>query len=476
MHSLDFLSDSPRIFIFQKEANKTNFGGVLFLIYAIVMILISLAYILDYALNEKYTYEAISFYNHTDNEEEINKMNDDKELNPYLELTISLKNDNFSLMDKRVSEVDFLEKDHIDKEGNSIYKIRDKANNFELIIFFFCGEDKNCASIELNKWNQIGNIKLEYPGYKIDHFNDPPIYKDKNKIFEIGLFFEESYEPKVYFFDWEVIKYKDQKSVFDTFTNKKTEYTFGHLKNDKPETEFLIDDIKDFINEWNIKGKGHFLPLFAIGSKNNHDQYLLYKRKKVSFLDVLANIGALFSTIKTCFSIFFSFYSKNFNNYKIIGKLFDSPKVPIKNIELSQKSEENMIFNEKEEEKEKMNEIKNSEPLIDKTQNDFNIKTKDFDINEDIEENNVNKSSSFSLRKLHFYDFFINNFYSKCFKRRRNQEIINMANDIIYKYLSIDSLLYNQIKLESLFKDYKWNNPILNDIQTNQMIIKLKNI
>ena len=181
MHSLDFLSDSPRIFIFQKEANNTNFGGVLFLIYAIVMILISLAYILDYALNEKYTYEAISFYNHTDNEEEINKMNDDKELNPYLELTISLKNDNFSLMDKRVSEVAFLEKDHIDKEGNSIYKIRDKANNFQLIIFFFCGEDKNCASIELNKWNQIGKI--------IDHFNVPPIYKDKNKIFEIGLFF-----------------------------------------------------------------------------------------------------------------------------------------------------------------------------------------------------------------------------------------------------------------------------------------------
>ena len=191
---------------------------------------------------------------------------------------------------------------------------------------------------------------------------------------------------------------------------------------------------------------------------------------------MLANIGALFSTIKTCFSIFFSFYSKNFNNYKIIGKLFDSPKVPIKNIELSQKSEENITFNEKEEEKEKMNDVKNSEPLIDKTPNDFNIKTKDSDINEDIEENNINKSSSFSLRKLHFYDFLINNFYSKCFKRRRNQEIINMTNDIIYKYLSIDSLLYNQIKLESLFKDYKWNNSILNDIQTNQMIIKLKNI
>ena len=41
--------------------------------------------------------------------------------------------------------------------------------------------------------------------------------------------------------------------------------------------------------------------------------------------------------------------------------------------------------------------------------------------------------------------------------------------------MSIDSLLYNQIKLENLFKDYKWNDPELNDIKNNRMIISLKN-
>ena len=50
-----------------------------------------------------------------------------------------------------------------------------------------------------------------------------------------------------------------------------------------------------------------------------------------------------------------------------------------------------------------------------------------------------------------------------------------MTNDILYNYLSMDSLLYNQIKLENLLKDYKWNNKSLNDIQNNKMIIKLKN-
>ena len=57
----------------------------------------------------------------------------------------------------------------------------------------------------------------------------------------------------------------------------------------------------------------------------------------------------------------------------------------------------------------------------------------------------------------------------------KNQEIINTTNEIIYKYISIDNLLYNQLKLENLFQDYKWNNPKLNSIQNNKMIMKLKN-
>ena len=50
-----------------------------------------------------------------------------------------------------------------------------------------------------------------------------------------------------------------------------------------------------------------------------------------------------------------------------------------------------------------------------------------------------------------------------------------MANIIMYRYLSIDYLLYNMIKLESLLIDYKWNNPLLNKIENNNMVIKLKN-
>ena len=165
---------------------------------------------------------------------------------------------------------------------------------------------------------------------------------------------------------------------------------------------------------------------------------------------------------------FFSFYSRNFNNYKVVGKILDIPKEPIKKIELTTKFKDDISLNEKEtEENENMNDNnKKSEPLINKPSNDNNIKNSDINKNDDF---------SFTLDKLSFIDFFFNNIYLNSCKKRRNQEMINMVNDIIYKYLSIDSLLYNQMKLENLFKDYKWNNSMLNDIQNNPMIIKLKN-
>ena len=59
MKAIDFLNSSPHYFIFQKESNKTNFGGILFLIFLILMFFISLIYILDYALNEKYEIQKI---------------------------------------------------------------------------------------------------------------------------------------------------------------------------------------------------------------------------------------------------------------------------------------------------------------------------------------------------------------------------------------------------------------------------------
>ena len=60
MKNLDFFSSSPNFSIFETEVNKTNFGGVFFLIYLIIMFFVSLAYILDYSLNDKYIVQSNS--------------------------------------------------------------------------------------------------------------------------------------------------------------------------------------------------------------------------------------------------------------------------------------------------------------------------------------------------------------------------------------------------------------------------------
>ena len=89
-------------------------------------------------------------------------------------------------------------------------------------------------------------------------------------------------------------------------------------------------------------------------------------------------------------------------------------------------------------------------------------------------QNNINdiddQQGARILPRLHFYDFLFNNFYTKKCCDSNKHNFLNTCNGIVSKYNSIDYIVYNQIKLENLFKDYKWNNPRLNDIENNNLI------
>ena len=124
MHFLDFLNEPPKIYIFQKEKNKTNFGGVLFLIYIIIMLMISLIYIFDYAFNDKYTYEALIFKNYTTNDKtELERINNDTNLNPYIDLIFSFKDtDKFAIFNTRELEPNKY------YEDLSYYNFKEKVN------------------------------------------------------------------------------------------------------------------------------------------------------------------------------------------------------------------------------------------------------------------------------------------------------------------------------------------------------------
>lgn len=104
------------------------------------MYFISLAYILDYALNDKYTYESLKYYNHTDNLKEMENLNKDDKYNPYINYQIALKGEKFFLHEDM--KLGTIESDYIN-----------------------CSENKNCSSFfkyleSLKYYQDIGYFKI----------------------------------------------------------------------------------------------------------------------------------------------------------------------------------------------------------------------------------------------------------------------------------------------------------------------------
>ena len=96
------------------------------------------------------------------------------------------------------------------------------------------------------------------------------------------------------------------------------------------------------------------------------------------------------------------------------------------------------------------------------------------DIEKNMNEEQKNKKDSINFPLMKFYDFCIHQFYFKCFGHSIKQSLIESCNDIVSKYMTIESLLYNQIRLENLLRDYKWNNPQYEINEKHDFLLELK--
>ena len=128
-----------------------------------------------------------------------------------------------------------------------------------------------------------------------------------------------------------------------------------------------------------------------------------------------------------------------------------------------------------------LNDNENQEHLIKTSINEENDNIEDINNNEDINDpDSKSENKERILPKYSFIQFFLNNIYCKnweiCSKYKVQQEIIYLCNATNMKYLSIDSILYNQIMIENLLEDYNWNNTSLNSIKNNELILKIKNL
>ena len=469
MNNIDFFSGSPNIFIFQKKTNKTTFGGFLFLIYMIIMTLISLMYIIDYIFNDKYIIEHSSYLNATGKESSnpFSYLDDNNNINsevPLLNFSLNLLKINEThpiQLSERFVILDVF--DFTELKRNTFYQ--KNISKFGLMIMYIC-EDEDCVLNEddFNKFDYY--IEIKYNGFELKHQENIPLKTNANIIFKDFFFFSFTHST-IQFLNWEIIKYKEEKGIsrlFDQLFEKKNEYIGGYIS--PAEVSYINHPITSQIK---IQGKyskilGEFL------MTNTQRQYTEYKRRKISILDVLAKIGALFTTFYSCFSLVFKYYSTNFDNYQIIQTIIKqklnfitkekaNTKIELSN-NISNNSNDNLILNDG----------NKSNPLI---INENNLIINDENIDD------IKEKKEIKFKKITFSHFFLNNIYCKSFSKfsgHNSQKIINICNEIISNYLSVESLLYNQILLENLFKDYNWNNKELKKIDNNRLIIQLKGL
>ena len=221
IRKLDLLSSPPQMYILQQKTNKTLFGGILFIIYIIIMLNISLIFTPNYALNDKYNVR-YSFYNDFSNNEEYNKNED---LDPKL---------NFSLNIKKVTkDYDLIDTDEfftVDDDFNFLdtnSPISSTISNMSFFIMKFCFLE--CSDEIDNDTNIAYYVNISYSGYKIDHQNkNIPLETNNDKYtFYRQLYFQLS-KTTFHYVNWNLIKYKEERGLyrlFDNFLHKKYEFT-----------------------------------------------------------------------------------------------------------------------------------------------------------------------------------------------------------------------------------------------------------
>ena len=496
-NNFDFISKPPNFLIFQGEANKTNFGGVLFLLYIIIMAFISLGYILDYIMNAKYEIET-SIYKYFPDDKIKPPPNPDIDI----EITVFLEeNDNVSdrlyILEKSEKQntifgtyrINVEEDDYISYSMS--YHITGKKLNSHFNLYYLVNRSEMVEnddyyyqlpyidSVEVTSKtcrieNGASNPLQKSADY--EHFSDYPIF------IEIGRY--QTFYANIH---WTSIVYQEKQGIsrlFNNLRNITSRHTGGNLDKDKSEILYLSDLLLEDCTE-----NGEEKCIFVGTINFFQTEYFEYNRKKIEFTDIIAKIGALFSTFNYVFSFIYKFYSKNFDKYKIKEELLQCNDLYHNNIKINCNEFKN-IFNinspllddiqEKDKDKKiNFNKNKKKDKLIpldkdksNKEQNTLSDNNSDDD-NQDIiaSENNI---KNINLPKLSFFDFFIENIYCKICRRNRKQEIIKQCNNIISKYISIDSLLIYLMKLENLFIDYKWNNPELNNLQNNELLKNLK--
>ena len=286
---------------FKKKTNETNLGGLLFIIYLIITLYIIFVYLFDYFYdlynNNIYDIKSSRVESVVDYEKE--KSSDDK-INPERELSFEFYNNNFDKLSNNFKI--FNSSNNQEIERNKVIKKR--VSDINLEIRYYC-EDKNCSLRENDKFNEHLFFSIYYKGIKFDHQTDGIPLENINDFFSVHYQFY-FYIPTKRRVDWEIIKYNDESKgfmrLFDMIRGINRTY-FAGLPN---ANRFFIYE-NSYLN-YDQKYNMYYKFLGKIYMVNRIVYYIEYKRIKKGFLDVLANILALITSLYGVFGKSFSFF------------------------------------------------------------------------------------------------------------------------------------------------------------------------
>ena len=501
MKKLDFISGTPKISIFREGANKTNLGGTLYLIYLIIFALLATIYIFNYFSQKKYDFNYILVKKSTNDDNFLGKEEEKSMLYTEMEYLFYLgkdgndyliENPNFLIIDNRLM---FQKLKTVPRGKDGFFNISNddeciikqvkpviKRTNLSLSILYRC-EEQNCTIREEDKVKFDSYfLVMVYNGFSIDHQNSekPILHSPNGDYYEEVIFFNNN--SNSVHLNWELIEYEEKKGIFqktydDIVGNNYTFYG-GYYKS----KETYIDDgfassYPDSIFKIKDLNGNHFKLLLWINSIPNEKEYEKYSRTKISILDALTNVAALSTSALNLMSLVYGFlYSENFDNYKLIETLLTKRmEINIHNNRLSNKDNIDEVEGEKIELKTDLIEGENEKS--DMNINGIGDEEKEYENPKGKKEKKTvekNHKENLDLPKPKFFDFLIHKFYCKSCKSSRRQNLIGSCNDIMAKYVTIENLLYNQMKLECLWKDYKWNNPQNERNQKDNLILDLK--
>lgn len=210
--------------------------------------------------------------------------------------------------------------------------LKRKVDEYNFGVFYEC-ENEKCID-EQNSSDPTNSYGYQFfiilQSFKINFQSENNLFQKSKKLYNAHFNLNSCTNLE---YNWHNIIFREKK---------------GLLKKKYINSEGFFDsETKVITKEYILPDKSnnkYYKSLLWFKINNNHAQRTEYKRKKVSFITVGANVLSYFSNVFFILKLIYFFYTRRFNNFKILEQLFINK---FNNNLLIKQNEENENFDKK---------------------------------------------------------------------------------------------------------------------------------